>query len=393
MSTPQYLYIIKNISPWMMTELICFSRYSKFKVLFIRKVPDFYKNDLDILRSKGIIITENIFKNKIIIKDIIFIINFIMLNLRSFVGVKNFVWGLKSIYWFLKIDKNLLKPIKSIHSQFASQSSILAYMFHCFFEPKIPYYFTFHAHDIFFNNRWFSPLVNNSTGAFSISEYNIKYIGKKFKKVNKERLFISRLGVNRIYKTIRKKTASQFFNIGFLSMFVKKKGIIFLLESFREIVNKDKTILLHIAGQGPLYPSILKFIEKYKLNNNIKLYGKVEGTRKDDFFNNIDLFVLPSITLKNDMDGIPVVLMEAISYGIPIISTNISGIPEICINEYNGILVTQRNSEELRNAIINLIYREKLRRRYSSNSLKLAKKEYDIRKNNLQKLQIMDWIK
>ena len=93
--------------------------------------------------------------------------------------------------------------------------------------------------------------------------------------------------------------------------------------------------------------------------------------------------------IKNDMDGIPVVLMEAVSYGIPIISTNISGIPEICINDYNGILIEEKSSTQIVEAIIKLYSENKLVV-MSKNALKIYE-EYNLIKNTKSKIELINW--
>lgn len=100
---------------------------------------------------------------------------------------------------------------------------------------------------------------------------------------------------------------------------------------------------------------------------------------------------MSSIALKNDLDGIPVVLMEAISYGLPIISTNISGIPEICINNYNGLLINEKSVNDIIQAIV-FLYKEKATwLYYSSNSLLLNWK-YDIVFNSQTKVKKLSWL-
>jgi glycosyltransferase involved in cell wall biosynthesis len=92
------------------------------------------------------------------------------------------------------------------------------------------------------------------------------------------------------------------------------------------------------------------------------------------------------------MDGIPVVLMESISYGKPIISTDVSGIPEICIDNYDGKLIREKNVEEIVKAVEELSLDEKLRADLANNALDFAGKEYDLEKNSERKLQMMKWI-
>ena len=111
---------------------------------------------------------------------------------------------------------------------------------------------------------------------------------------------------------------------------------------------------------------------------------------KEDFFKTLDAFVLPAIIVPNDMDGIPVVLMEAISYGLPLISTEISGIPEICIDNYNGYLIEEKNVSKIVNAIINLNKNKKLRDKFSLNSIKLSN-DYNIKINSKNKIVNLGW--
>ena len=90
------------------------------------------------------------------------------------------------------------------------------------------------------------------------------------------------------------------------------------------------------------------------------------------------------------MDGIPVVLMESISYNLPLISTNISGIPEICINNHKGFLVSEKNAKEIVESIVKIFGNDNLRNMFSVNSRKLIAK-YDIDNNSFLKLNKLNW--
>ena len=133
-------------------------------------------------------------------------------------------------------------------------------------------------------------------------------------------------------------------------------------------------------------------IEHDILRNNIEYLGKLQVHEKIDFYESIDCFILPSISLDNDQDGIPVVLMEAVSAGLPIISTSVSGIPEICINDFNGFLLEEKNSDQIVKAIETLEKDSDLRDKFGRNSLKISD-EYDIQINTSTKLKMMKWMK
>lgn len=386
-------YIIKNLAPWMLDELIAFSECSNFQIILLRYQSEFYEDGLKKLVDKGVDIKIQPYSTNRLFKKLKVAIKFLFSNIFKFGFGYNFIVGIKSIYWFLRIDINHFSKESVLHSQFATQAALLSLLIKKYFNDEIKYYFTFHAYDIYFKNKWFSMLTNESESCFSISEYNIKYVQEKYLKSDKIKL--SRLGVFRKEPFVERKFNSNHkdkFIIGVLSWFVEKKGIKYLLSAMDKLSKGGhKQIELIIAGDGPLKEEYKEFIKENNLHNVVSLIGKVKDKRKEEFYKKIDLFVLPSISLDNDQDGIPVVLMEAISFGLPIISTNISGIPEICINDYNGKLINEKNTDEIVTAVLELSNDQKKYQEFSSNSLKLSE-EYDILKNSSYKLKMMEWI-
>jgi hypothetical protein len=160
----------------------------------------------------------------------------------------------------------------------------------------------------------------------------------------------------------------------------------------RQIAGRNKNIRLILAGDGPLRKTIEEYIAEHNLDDAIHYVGKINFEKKPEFFSSLDALVLPAITLRNDKDGIPVVLMEAISYGLPIISTNISGIPEICINNFNGLLIPEKDVASLVDAIDTLYNDKLMHRQFARNSLRLFD-SYNIESNSYHKLQKLNWIR
>lgn len=384
------VYIIKSLAPWMMDELKAFAQLTEFKIYFLRKQDKFYRSDINDLINKGIKVVEAPSSYNNLLFKFWIIFNFIIKNLSKFDFYYSGVVGLKSILWFLKLDVSYFSENSSLHAQFATQASLVSILVKKYYNDMPEFSFTFHAHDIFFNNRWLSLMLKNCRLAFSISKFNIDYVNNNY--IRSDNIVLSRLGVlrNNISIDDYSKT-NQEFKIGFLSWFVEKKGIIYLLEAYHKLIYAGYSeIKLILAGDGPLLKSIKTYIEEPEIKNNIRLIGKVKGAEKEKFFRNLDLFILPSISLSNDQDGIPVVLMEAISYGLPIVSTRVSGIPEICIHNYNGLLINERNPQEIYESIITLYENESLRKKFSKNSLNKSK-EYDILLNSKNKTELLKW--
>lgn len=382
------IYLIKSLAPWMMDELLAFSEYSKYAIVFLRQQIDFYDDGIAKLKSKGIEIHTKPFRFNFIFKKVYFMFVFFFKNSSKFVGGYNTAISVKSMFWFLKLNLDIFQGSVNIHSQFATQATILALMLKEFNGENLNYSFTFHAHDIYFKNKWFSKLVNNSENAFSISNYNINYISRTYKETELIRVKLSRLGVLKPEKTITRKENNKFFRIGLISWFIEKKGIKYLLDALKQLKNENVKLIL--AGDGPLKEEILSYVEINNLYDCFEYIGRIKGKAKKEFFESLDTFVLPAIQIPNDMDGIPVVLMEAISYGLPLITTRVSGIPEICNNEYNGFLIEEKNTKELIEAIIKIKNDKKLKEKFSKNSVKYSK-EYDIKLNSKNKLEMLRW--
>lgn len=376
----------------MMEELIAFSRFSKFRIVFLRDVPDFYTDDLKVLEKNGIEFFIKPFKYKLNLSLIGYLIGFKLQNFSKFFSKKYFFWPLNSMFWFLFLDKSLLKDVYTIHAQFASQAAIVSYLIKKRY--KIDYFFTFHAHDIYFTNKWFSLLANEAKLSFSISEFNIKYVKSNFKNLNPKKIKLSRLGVYiPKHQDINKEEKTKWI-LAFMSNLEEKKGIPYLLDAFKIVHDKNpEKYELRIAGSGDYMEMIEEFVGKNNLASSIITLGRIRDQKKIDFYKQADVFVLPSIRTKDDMDGIPVVLMESISYAKPIISTNISGIPEICINEYNGLLIDEKSTNKLADAIEKITESVDTYKKFTENSIELAKLEYDLVKNSKNKLKLMGWIK
>lgn len=385
-------YIIKSLAPWMIDELLAFSESNNFDIIFLRDQEKFYNEAIEELRSRNIKIYTKPKKFTNLFKKAKIILIFIFNNLSKFKLNYNGIIGLKSIWWFFFIDLSIFSENSNIHAQFATQPALICLLIKQYFSNKPKYSFTFHAHDIYFDNAWFEILVKNSHKSFSISDYNIDYVNKNYGL--SDNIVLSRLGVFRDDIGKRKTVArseSSTFTLGLMSRFVEKKGISYLLKSMLSLNQQgyDK-ITLKLAGDGPLQEDITQFIKKNDLSKVIKCLGRVKGQTKKDFYNSLDAFILPSITIKNDQDGIPVVLMEAVAYGLPLISTKVSGIPEICIDNYNGFLIEEKNINEIMTSILELNKNKVIVEKFSKNALSISDK-YDIRTNSMEKIESLEW--
>src|SRR6266851_5099905 len=142
----------------------------------------------------------------------------------------------------------------------------------------------------------------------------------------------------------------------------EKKGLEFLIEACRILVDHGITFQCRIVGYGPLEDKLKKMIASLALRDRVFLPGKMTQDQLAELYPQADLFVLPCQVLKNgDQDGIPNVLFEAMVCGVPIISTEVAGVRELIEHQKNGLLVEQRNSNALADAMQLLISSPRLR--------------------------------
>ena len=159
------------------------------------------------------------------------------------------------------------------------------------------------------------------------------------------------------------------FTILFVGFFIESKGIKDLLKVARMI--KDKNIIdlkIQIAGKGELENYIKQFIEENKLQDLVVLVGWISGKKKEELFRSSDVFVLPSYK-----EGMPISILEAMSYGLPVISTNIAGIPDVITDGENGYMIIPGDTTELYNKIIYLKENKQLLDQVRINNLKVIK--------------------
>ena len=134
---------------------------------------------------------------------------------------------------------------------------------------------------------------------------------------------------------------------------VPKKGFDVLVEACAILKRRGFNFETVIVGEHGEHESALRQqIEAHGLKDVVRLTGPLEQTRLYTEYQNADVFCLPCRVLDNgDRDGLPNVLMEAMACGLPVITTPVSGIPEIIKDGRNGTLVPPNDAEALANAI------------------------------------------
>lgn len=266
---------------------------------------------------------------------------------------------LQFLYWML-----FHPEIKIVHVQGSVGASfwrkaIFIYIAK-FFHKKVVWHMHAGRFAVFYQQHRYAvrKVVNKSDVIIALSEYWKEYFKNEFPTKRVE-IIKNVISAPRVHKQ-----QTGYFTLLFLGLLGRNKGIYDLLECIRDHkVEFQGKLKLYIGGNGEI-EHVKQLIKEYGIADIVIFEGWVSGDKKIELLNKSDAYILPSYK-----EGLPISILEAMSYGMPIISTPVGGIPEIVSNGENGYLVEPGNKEDIYKAIISLLNDSDLRNRMGSVSL------------------------
>jgi glycosyltransferase involved in cell wall biosynthesis len=161
----------------------------------------------------------------------------------------------------------------------------------------------------------------------------------------------------------------------FLSRIIREKGIIELIEAYSILKQKHSGFQLCIAGNG----DDLKYVTDYVAKKGIRdvhVLGHVTGEEKFKAFENASIFCFPSYA----GEGMPVAVLEAMAMGLPLVSSQVSGLKDILEDGKNGMILGRIEPHEIADRISELVENDGLRDRISENNRKYAAERFHPRR-------------
>lgn len=202
----------------------------------------------------------------------------------------------------------------------------------------IPFTVMAHANDIFERAFLLPTKAQRAKKLLTISDFNRAYLERCG--VPADKLAVVRCGVQlpdgERPQAVR---ANPRFRIGSLGRLVEKKGFDVLIEAVAVLKQRRHELELLIAGDGPLRNELMALVEQLELSQSVTFLGPLSHSAVPAWMATLDVFALACKPDANgDMDGIPVVLMEAMAQGVPVVSSRLSGIPELVMDQRSGLL-------------------------------------------------------
>jgi len=162
-----------------------------------------------------------------------------------------------------------------------------------------------------------------------------------------------------------------------------RKGVNYLLQAMSHITKYFPKAKLIIVGTGPLKHHLTDFSKRLGLQNSVMFLGYVTDEKMRELFVSADVVVVPSI-----FEGCPLVLLEAMAAGKPVVASAVQGIAEVIKHELSGLLVKPGNTHEIEDAIIRLLQEKEFAKRLGENAKEAVRENYSWKKIAKKTLEV-----
>ncbi len=264
------------------------------------------------------------------------------LGLRALAAVRHF---LEAGY---VADALFGQPERHLHAHFASSPALVALLTSRI--TGLPYTLTAHAKDIYVSHPDdLRAKFREARAVVTCTEYNRQHLLSRYPRECGGKLFRVYHGLDAILSVAR---------------LVEKKGLDDLLTAVDILRLRGRRVRLEIIGTGPLRERLKAQATHLGLEDRVRLLGAQPYEAVCLAYRRASVFALPCrVAADGDRDGIPNVLLEAVASGVPVVSTPVSGVPELIECDRSGLLVEPNNPGMLADALDRILESPELRAR------------------------------
>jgi len=271
--------------------------------------------------------------------------------------------------------------IDHVHAHFAGMAARTAFWINQFF--SITFSFTAHANDIFSPRQFeigLDKLVDKASTIVTETDYAARFLRERFSdRADRVHRIYNGLDLAEFGQADFSSTPSLIIAVGRL---IPKKGFGDLIRACALLAARGKSFRCEIIGEGPLKHELRRQIDEMYLQNSVELTGAKPQTQLRGRLAAANVFVLPSvIDPDGGMDNLPTVIMEAMATGLPVVSTNIAGIPEMIIENETGFLIQPGDAVAMADAIETMIDDCSSAARLGQSGYERARTLFSIEKN------------
>jgi glycosyltransferase involved in cell wall biosynthesis len=273
------------------------------------------------------------------------------------------------------------KGLHHLHAAFASESATVARLAARL--SGISYSFTARAKDIFHEKVQIEDLrrkLRDAGGVVTISDYHLQFLRDTFGSLaaRVQRIYNGLDLDEFLYQSPRDRPPV----IVAIGRLIEKKGFDDLLEACAILAGRGRSFLCQLYGNGPLKADLEAQIDRLGLRSRVELMGPHPQGEIIKAIHNAAVLAMPCVIGKDgDRDGLPNVIQEALALGTPVISTDVTGIPEVVRDGETGLQVPQHDPSALATALERLLGDPDLRVRLATTARRMMESEFDIRRN------------
>ena len=255
------------------------------------------------------------------------------------------------------------EPADHLHAHFASMPTRVALLTHRL--SGIPFTFTAHAKDIYVSDPdTFRVKLEGARAVVTCTQYNRDFLSKRYGPLcdGKVHCIYHGLDVSQFNFNSSAKVDSAEPVILSVARLVEKKGLGDLIAAADILRRRGRVFQVEIIGSGPQRGTLQAQAERLGLTDRVRLFGAQAHETVCLAYQRASVFALPCVIASNgDRDGIPNVLPEAMASGVPVVTTSVSGVPELIESGVDGLLVPPNDPAALAEAIDKLLASQELR--------------------------------
>jgi glycosyltransferase involved in cell wall biosynthesis len=299
--------------------------------------------------------------------------------LRGTWGSANFFFGGLGIFPKAAHAARLMEAggVDHVHCHFATHPALAGLIINRL--TGIPFSFTAHGSDLHVDRHMLRQKVDAAAFVVPISEFNARMIVEECGDVS-AKLEVIHCGVDTGMFTTRTRPAAvgplRILAVGTLH---EVKGQAYLIEACRQLRVAGVDLRCQLVGDGPDERELRRQASAAGLDGRVEFIGRLTQTEIASLLREVHVLVAPSVpTRSGKREGIPVVLIEAMSSAVPVVASAISGIPELVEHEVSGLLVPERDSSALANALTRLHRDPALAARLAEGGREKVRREFDV---------------
>jgi glycosyltransferase involved in cell wall biosynthesis len=257
----------------------------------------------------------------------------------------------------------------------------------------IPYTFTAHARDIYVDtqHKLLRRQIERASAVVTVSRYNQEHLRTQISPLAGGKVHCIYNGLDLVDFDFRWPRSGARGRPVILSVarLIPKKGLEDLIHAAALLKRKGRAFRVEIIGSGPLREALERLAAELGLGDCVEFLGSQPQQSVSAAYERAAVFALPCIVAGDgDRDGIPTVVLEAMASGVPVVSTPVSGIPELIDDSSDGVLVPPNDPVRLAEALDRLLADPELRDRLARAARDKVESHFVVERSSSQLLKL-----